>query len=184
MCTTGSGVRGSIELVLATNSDRARGLKAAARILILCPDTGQIGRQRLSAVHNDRCGHRLIVDWAPDDNRAIARGSGCASANGSFTPRTPSLGGRSARGSPREEHHPGLPATSVWLRLKFCRWRSAAEPEKTASFDAVGARTPGCIPGAVFLLLVSRDHNLRGELWPKILTFWYCDFGFPTVGGV
>eukprot|EP00965_Chrysotila_dentata_P024975 827949-Pleurochrysis_carterae.AAC.1 len=82
--------------------------------LFLRPDTNQIGRQKLSAVQNEMCGHRLLVDWAPVGDRAIARGGGYgAGANSLFAPRTPPLGVRSARGSPREEQHPGLPAASV-----------------------------------------------------------------------
>eukprot|EP00965_Chrysotila_dentata_P114669 3790213-Pleurochrysis_carterae.AAC.2 len=41
--------------------------------LFLCLNTGRIGRQRLSAVRDDRCGHRLVVDWASvdDSNRSL-----------------------------------------------------------------------------------------------------------------
>eukprot|EP00965_Chrysotila_dentata_P207332 6184040-Pleurochrysis_carterae.AAC.2 len=117
-----SGVRGSTESVQTTDSGRARPWSGCS-VLICTTFGGAAGsRETLSAPrHRSNLAaealcrpkravwHRLVVDWAPVDNRAIAR-SGCAGANGSFAPRTPPLGGRSTRGSPREEHHPGLPA--------------------------------------------------------------------------
>eukprot|EP00965_Chrysotila_dentata_P234526 6200222-Pleurochrysis_carterae.AAC.2 len=93
----------------------------------------------------------------------------CRGENGSFAPRTPLLGGRSACGSTRKEHHPGLSATSVWLRLKFCRRRSAAELERTASFDAVGACTPYDIPFTFIYCLGFARSQFTGETLAKFL---------------
>eukprot|EP00965_Chrysotila_dentata_P225592 6194855-Pleurochrysis_carterae.AAC.1 len=48
------------------------GTPLVIRRLFLCLDTGQIGRQRLSAVRDDRCGYQFVVDWAPVGDRTIA----------------------------------------------------------------------------------------------------------------
>eukprot|EP00965_Chrysotila_dentata_P032286 1076327-Pleurochrysis_carterae.AAC.1 len=58
---------------------RARPLSGCSWCLIsklfLCLDTGRIGRQRLSAIQNDRCGHQFVVDWTRVGDRTIARQS-------------------------------------------------------------------------------------------------------------
>eukprot|EP00965_Chrysotila_dentata_P255937 6212385-Pleurochrysis_carterae.AAC.1 len=42
--------------------------------MVELPDSGRSGgRMRLSAVRNERCRHRLVVDWASVDDRAVAR---------------------------------------------------------------------------------------------------------------
>eukprot|EP00965_Chrysotila_dentata_P235259 6200646-Pleurochrysis_carterae.AAC.1 len=81
-------------------------------------ESGGRGSLPSETIDIDRYGHRLVVDWPSVDDRALARRGGCAGANGAFAPCTPLLGGRSARGSPREEPYPDLAHTSVQLGLE------------------------------------------------------------------